>query len=511
MLLFALAFLGAAGVALVLTPAVTRLAHALKIVDRPGTRKVHSNSIPRIGGLAVVTAIVAAVLLLLVGPRGDLLTASYTAGRLAAFMGCCVFIFLVGLVDDIRGIRARTKLAAQTLAALIVCFMGIRIGPVGISGWFDVDLGVWSWPVTVLWIVGVTNAVNLIDGLDGLAAGISAIACAVIAVFALHSGQHLMAFLMVAALGSLTGFLFFNFNPAKIFLGDCGSMFLGFFIASASVLSATKSYTIIGLAMPALALGLPIFDTLFSMVRRMLERRSLFAPDRNHIHHRLIDLGFHQRHAVILMYVVTALAAGIGMFMMMVKDAGVLIVFACALLPVLLVFRIFGAIRFREALWALQRNRALASEARDDKKGFEEMQLRLRQARNFAQWWKAIRRAARELGFARLAIELQRRDGTRLCLHWRLPSREVAGADIMFVRFPVQQRRHDQDNGTAEAGIPINKRLESSGRRLALFARLLDEQGLSTLEEAKAERDKHPSPAALGEPVLDPSRTHVRA
>jgi len=504
---YAIVYFGAALVALVSTPLAARLARAMRIMDRPTARKVHATAIPRIGGVAVILAMLAVTipaLLLKVDwapVRAMQMHLQPIQKQVVVLLAASAFICLVGLIDDIWGLPAKVKLLLQLSAAAAVCAFGIRIGPVAVRGWFETHLEFWSWPLTILWIVGITNAVNLIDGLDGLAAGICAITCAVIVVFALHWNQAVMAMLMLAMLGSLTGFLFFNFNPARIFLGDCGSMFLGFFIATASVMSAAKSYTLVGLALPALALGLPIFDTLFTILRRVLERRSMFAPDRDHIHHRLVDTGLHQRQAVILMYVVTLLAAGIGMFMMLTRDIATLLVFAGALLPVLLIFRVFGALRFKETLSALQRNRALAREAKEDRLGFEQLQVRLSRAADFEQWWRALRRAARELGFARLTLEFENRDGTTRKLVWRLPHRELTTDEMIFLTIPVHHRRAGEPI-RADVDVPVNASLESAGRRVALFARLLDQHSLATVPgEPRHAGVYEPEPRAESEPA----------
>jgi hypothetical protein len=196
------------------------------------------------------------------------------------------------------------------------------------------------------------------------------------------------------------------------------------------------------------------------------------------------------------------LAAGIGMFMMVVKDVGVLIVFACALLPLLLVFRVFGAIRLRETFMAFRRNLAMAQESKEDRRDFEEMQLRLRQAKNFAQWWKAIRRAARELGFARLCVRLDQRDGTTLQLRWRLPSRELSTRETLTLHFPVRQRRLGVPSGRGEADVPVDGLLEGAGRRLSLFARLLDECGIDQLAPSPREPAPSTGPAAPDKPRI---------
>jgi len=366
-------YLGSAILALAITPVVIWLARRLSIVDVPGARHVHTKPTSHIGGVAISLSMMCPTIavLFLSNVIGDAF--QDILPKLIVLLSAAGFIFFVGLIDDIKtkGLRARIKFLAQMAAAIAVCAVGIRIKSVAVTDWLTFDFGWFSWPLTIFWIVGITNAVNLSDGLDGLAAGISAVACGVIAVFAIYSGQVVMAVLMLALLGSLSGFLFFNFNPAKIFLGDCGSLFLGFMIASSSVLSLTKSSALVGLALPVLALGIPIFDTLFSMLRRFLERRSMSAPDRRHFHHRLLDLGLKQRHVVITIYVVTLLSASLGMFMMVTSDANSLIVIFCILLLLLLIFRVVGSVRLQEIIAGLQKKYAVRHQVQEEIKSFE--------------------------------------------------------------------------------------------------------------------------------------------
>ncbi len=255
--------------------------------------------------------------------------------QVTALLGSAAFIFLLGLVDDLRHLPARFKLLAELAAAGTLCLVGVRIDEISLVDGYSVSLGWFGCPLTLLWVVGITNAVNLSDGLDGLAAGISAIACGVIAALAINSDNPMMAVFALSLVGSLSGFLVFNFHPAQIFMGDCGSLFLGFTIAASSVMCMTKSSAIVGLTLPALALGIPIFDTLFSMLRRFLERRSLFAPDRRHFHHRLLEMGLHQRHAVMIIYVLTLLSSGLGLLMIVTQDIGALLIFGGILLLLL--------------------------------------------------------------------------------------------------------------------------------------------------------------------------------
>jgi len=464
----------------VITPLVIWLARRLKVADHPGVRTVHKNPIPRIGGVPIFISMMFLVVpvLFLSNVIGDKFRDILP--RVIVLLSAAGFISLVGLVDDIKGLRARFKLLAQLIAAIVICAAGIRIDSVRIADWLILDFGWFSWPLTIFWIVGVTNAVNIIDGLDGLAAGISAITCGVIAVLAVHFGQPVMAVLMLALLGSLTGFLFFNFNPAKIFMGDSGSMFLGFVLASSSVMCAAKSQALVGLALPVVALGIPIFDTLFSILRRFLERRSIFAPDRSHFHHRLLDLGLKQRHVVIVMYIVTLLFAGLGMFMMATRNINTIVIFACILFLLVLVFRIVGSVRLRETIAGLREKYAVTRQMKEEVRSFESLQLLFRRVKTFDDWWSSLCEAAEGMDFAWLSLKSTAADGTECTEVWRAPNIQPKAADVMTMTIPV----NGQASGSTtelEIAVLLNGSLESAGRRTSLFSRLLDEHNIVDL------------------------------
>lgn len=475
-------YLASTFLALVITPLVMLLARRLNIVAVPGTRHVHARPISHIGGIAIFLSMIFVTIgLFFLNVISD--TFRDILPQLIVLICAAGFIFFVGLIDDIKtnGLQARVKFIAQLIAAIAVCAAGIRIKSITIADWLTLDFEWFSWPLTILWIVGITNAINLSDGLDGLAAGISAVACGVIAVFAVYSNQYVMAILMLTLLGSLTGFLFYNFNPAKIFMGDCGSMFLGFTIASSSVLCSTKSPVLVGMALPVLALGIPIFDTFFSMLRRYLERRSLFSPDRRHFHHRLVDLGLKQRHVVITMYAVTLLAAGLGMFMMVTRNINSLIVFFCILLLLLLMFQVVGTVRLRETIVGLQKKYAISHQMKEEIKNFEDAELGFRRAVTFNQWWQAASTAANRLGFLSLNLSLTKRDGTHHTLTWRYNGwSKDSGDDILKVNVPIRDRRAGP---FLDLKIEISRSssLESAGRRIALFTRLMEKHDVSNL------------------------------
>ena len=301
---YMLAFVIAAGVALLITPGVILLAAKTGAMDAPDARKVHKKPIPRIGGIGIYAAFMVAML-------SVLSFVDVTAEVKTEIIGLMVggsLIVLVGVIDDYKNLPAKVKLVGQIIAAaVLVIAFDVRIDfitdPFGdyiYTEWLAV-------PLTIFWIVGLTNTVNLIDGLDGLAAGVATIAAVTIMMVALQQSIMLVAVLTAALAGAAFGFLYYNFNPARIFMGDSGSMFLGFMLAGISVIGAVKSAATIALIVPILALGLPILDTTFAIVRRYRGGVPIFKPDKGHLHHRLLDLGFTQRQAVLLMYVISAL------------------------------------------------------------------------------------------------------------------------------------------------------------------------------------------------------------
>ncbi|TKJ32802.1 MAG: hypothetical protein CEE38_22215 [Planctomycetes bacterium B3_Pla] len=479
-------YFGSTVLAIVITPIVIRVASRLNIIDTPDMRKVHSKPVPRIGGVAIFVSMMVLVILTLLLQNAVGESLRLIQHKVVVMLLTAGYIFFVGLMDDVRGLRARTKLCAQILATIIVCSAGIRIESITVTDRLTLDFGWFSWVFTLLWIVGITNAVNLSDGLDGLAAGISAVACGVIAILAVYNSDVVMAVLMLALLGSLTGFLVFNFHPAKVFMGDSGSLFLGFTIACSSVLCATKIETVVGLALPFLALGIPIFDTLFSILRRFLERRSLFAPDRSHFHHKLLALGLRQRHVVITAYVITLLAAGLGMLMLITRNAQTVMVFACILLLLVLIFRVVGSLRLRETITGLERKYTIYQQKRQEMENFERIELHFRQANIFDEWWQAVCFASDKLDFAGGLLPLTRRDGTERTLVWEKDDGHFSADEVVRMVVPVRDRRADSSLNI-EVQVHTNGSLESAGRRIALFTRLMDEHGIAGLSKNKAE------------------------
>ena len=298
------AFAAAVIVSLLATPAVIKLAKKTGAMDAPNARKVHKKPVPRIGGLAIYAGFISAIIFVAIkfGLDGE---------QLQEIVGLILsgsLIVALGLIDDYKNLPARVKLLGQIFAAtILVLFFGVRIDFVTdpFGGYFYLEW--FAIPATIFWLVGLTNTVNLIDGLDGLAAGVASIASMTIMLVALDQNLILVAILTAALAGSAVGFLKYNFNPAEIFMGDTGSMFLGFMLAGISVTGSVKSVATIALIVPIFALGLPILDTTFAIVRRFRGGVPIFKPDKGHLHHRLLSVGFSQRQAVLLMYVISAL------------------------------------------------------------------------------------------------------------------------------------------------------------------------------------------------------------
>jgi UDP-GlcNAc:undecaprenyl-phosphate GlcNAc-1-phosphate transferase len=298
--------------ALLLTPVVTRLSEALGLVDAPGGRKVHSTSVPRVGGVAIVLSAAAALAIFTVtGPRVGFLPPPFAP--LVSTIAAALLVFAVGLVDDFRPVRPPLKIAVQIAAAVLVMTSGLLIERLTFAGqtW---QLGMLSWPVTLAWIVGLTNAFNLIDGIDGLAAGIAVIAGATCAAILVGRGHVAEAMLLCALVGAALGFLAYNFAPASIFLGDGGSLVFGFVLATTAITGWQKGATALAAGVPLLIFALPLADTVSALIRRTRRPasqepvtfvgllRRISEPDLGHIHHRLVAWGWSTRSTVLVLY-----------------------------------------------------------------------------------------------------------------------------------------------------------------------------------------------------------------
>lgn len=319
-LILAVYFLLALIMTIYVTPYFIKLALKLKLLDKPGERKIHKYSKPRVGGSAMF--FVFFILLLTLGIHRH---------EVQAIIIGSLLISCIGVLDDIFNIKALVKLLHQVLIAYITSSnligFGINIEHLYLMPGIDIQLGYLSVPFTVIWIVGIINAINLIDGLDGLAGGLSSIAAFTLVIVSLIFGNFIAALFFIILLGVLLGFLRYNFNPAKLFMGDAGSMFLGYLIAVVSIISIWNADKVLGFTIPVIVLGIPIYDVLTSILRRLKNRKPIFYPDGEHIHHRIMKIGFSHKQTVIIIYLETMILAVFAILMALLNDKIALISF----------------------------------------------------------------------------------------------------------------------------------------------------------------------------------------
>ncbi len=316
---------------ILLTPLVKRLAYRLGAVDKPNYRKVHDHVMPRLGGLAIFVAFLIGVVIL--RPMDE--------SMIAILIGSFVII-VTGVLDDMYEISPKAKLLGQTLAAAIVIFFGdIQIEFINLPFGGELNFGYLSIPLTLIWIIGITNAINLIDGLDGLAAGVSTIALLTLAAMAAIMGNVFVLAIALLLAASSSGFLFYNFHPAKIFMGDTGSLFLGFMISVLALLGF-KNVAFVSLVIPIIMLGVPISDTFFAIVRRLLNKQPPFSPDKSHLHHRLMSIGFTHRQTVLIIYGIAAMFGLAAIIFSMAKLWGAILLIAVLLIAIELFVEVIG-------------------------------------------------------------------------------------------------------------------------------------------------------------------------
>lgn len=290
-------FIAAMG-SFLMTPLAKKLAYKVGAIDVPkDERRVHKKPIPRMGGVAIYLGFVTSVIM--------------SVGLDQKIIGMLIggtLIVLMGIVDDIKPLSAKVKLVGQIISALVLVKFGMRIEMLNIP-FVDMQINfqMLSIPVTIFWIVGITNTLNLIDGLDGLAAGVATIAAFSLFYVAHVNGRLIAPFMTLAIAGACIGFLPYNFNPAKIFMGDTGSLFLGYMLAAISIDGMIKGATAIATVVPVLALGLPIFDTTFAILRRLLNGRPIMEADKGHLHHKLLSTGMGQKRTVLTLYGISSI------------------------------------------------------------------------------------------------------------------------------------------------------------------------------------------------------------
>lgn len=322
--------LATSGITYYLMPYVIKFAHRLGAVDQPDQRKVHNGIMPRLGGLGIFSAFFIVLLL------GMLLFKVQVSEQILGIMIGGTIIFIVGMLDDIYQLPPWLKLIGQSIAAAVAIHFGVMVDFV--TNPFDgpIALGYMSIPVTFLWIVGISNAINLIDGLDGLAAGVSAIAAGTMGFVAYTQGQQTVFFAAFILVAAIIGFLPYNFHPARTFMGDGGSNFLGFILGCLAIMGLTKSTAVISLFVPIVILGIPILDTLFAIIRRINNKAPIFMPDKSHLHHRLMAMGNGHRKTVLIIYAISGFFSIVAILLNFINRPGATLVLAVLLIAVLI-------------------------------------------------------------------------------------------------------------------------------------------------------------------------------
>jgi UDP-GlcNAc:undecaprenyl-phosphate/decaprenyl-phosphate GlcNAc-1-phosphate transferase len=310
-----------------ITPVLIKTGIKYGFVDKVNRRKIHRGVIPRIGGIGIATGTLLPILLLFFYDNdvSQLLYSPPTNAYVIVFGG--LMISLLGFIDDTKGVSAKHKLFFQIVLSVFVWYNGFDISAVS-TPFGVIQLGIFGLPITVLWIVGIINAFNLIDGMDGLSSGVSFFACITIMTLSIFNGYIFVAAVSASLAGAVVGFLIYNFNPAKIFMGDTGSMFIGYILAVISLKNQSKGHTVVSLLVPVIAMGLPILDTTLAFLRRYLRKQSVFAADSQHIHHMLLSKGWNQRKVVLVLYSISILFTALAMLLIFQKDAQAFLIIA---------------------------------------------------------------------------------------------------------------------------------------------------------------------------------------
>lgn len=500
--------LGAALVSLFVTPMSIALAHKLRLLDEPGTRKVHQSATPRLGGIGIFAgALLGGIpaFLLVMDVAGE--PGRHFANLHLALVLGAVFVFAVGLLDDITDVSSRFKLLSLVGASAVICGAGGGLTSLHFfQGALLVEFPWWaSWILTTVWICGFAVAFNFIDGLDGLSGGLAVLACVVLAYFLLALGHLAAAVAPIALAGAILGFLHYNWNPAKTFMGDSGSMTIGFVIGAMTIMYNPQINGMRSMVMPSLAISVALVDTVLTFFRRRYQqRRSMFSAERGHIHHRLLDRGFSTKQAVKCIYAISISAVLIGAVAINFDGWATLGGLSLVAPLLLMFFHFAGSVRTGEMVSAIRRKREMDRHSRGFRKSFEALQLEFDEASNFSEWWRIVCRAAEQLDFSRVELPIETPVDKRVrTLSWANPDDRCSGeAECIDAKIPLPAPNGTKASTAASIEVPTSSSLESAGERLALFSRLMADNGQQALRRIYRRdeaNEKLSHPAASGE------------
>ena len=444
------AFILALLLSAVVTYFVRAIALRLGLVDQPDNyRKLHDHPIPRLGGIGIFIAFFTPLLALAFLYRNTVSAHLLTRPvEFAGFAGGSAVALALGIADDLRDIRARYKLLLQAVAATVAWFGGLSINVISNPFGSPINLGWLGFPVTVFWFVGCMNAVNLMDGLDGLAAGVCLFVTLTLFIVSVIFHNVLGMLLMASLSGAILGFLFFNFHPASIFLGDSGSMLLGFLVAALSLIGTMrKAETAVALAIPIVALGLPILDTSLSILRRWYRKLPLAAPDRHHIHHMLVSTGLSQRNVVLILYSASVLLGAAALLITLERSRVTILVLGSLALIAFVCVRVLGGVRLEDVLDRFVRDSERRQTSNTARVSVEKALQQMRASLSTGGLWEACSNAFKDIGLDYATLQLRRKDGSEGEAmswynqgHWRTEEKDE-GADRWSGQVEVRHGR----------------------------------------------------------------------
>ncbi len=394
---------------LMLTPLVGRTSKKLGLFDCPSDRKVHECQIPRTGGIGIFVSFFLPFFIAEFYPT--LITDKVVLDlQMVTLIAGAFIVFFMGLSDDIKGLGPWKKLTIQIIAATIAFSGGSKIETISLL-WSNssINLGLISYPATIIWYLAVINAINLVDGLDGLAAGISFFVSLILLIFCLANQKFYIAMGLAALAGGTLGFLRYNFNPASIFMGDCGSYFLGYMLATLSINGSIKSQATVAITIPIIALGLPLIEVIFSPIRRFIQGQRLFLPDKNHLHHRLLMMGFTHKGAVFVLYTFTLFLGGVALLIVNVKDYKAGIVLMLVAFVIIIGIRRLGYLEYLAADKVYGWFRDISDEAgfSRERRSFLNIQMEISQSKNLEELWGKVSHAFKKLDFDMVEMRIR--------------------------------------------------------------------------------------------------------
>ena len=491
MLLISFAALMAFTFSLVLTPLCRNASLRLGLLDIPDkVRKTHRQPVSRIGGVPLFLSMALSFGLLAM-LKGPISFPDLNWDYVVRLMPALLVVFFTGLLDDVFGLKPWQKLAGQFLAAMLVCFAGVEIST--IAG-YSLEGTWWDEIITIVWLVACTNAFNLIDGVDGLAAGVGLFATLTTLVSALQGSNSAVALVLAPLAGALLAFLRYNFNPATIFLGDCGSLSIGFLLGCCGVIWSEKSATLLGMTAPLIAFCIPILDTCLSVVRRFLRGQPIFGPDRRHIHHRLLDLGFTPRGVALLMYAAAGIAAACSLLVSVSdsRSGGLIILLFCV--AAWIGIQHLGYSEFsvaRRVVFGGVIGRVINARV-----SLEHMDSELTAASSTDECWDILTSTGRKLGFNGAELQLNGR-------RWQAQIGAAPASDCWYIHIPL--------NGFGEARFSVPFQAGLHPATLAPFAGIVRNRLMPVMARQSLGALKRVAPhVPNGDPSMPPETSLVR-